>query len=123
MSMASRFWIVTCKQDGGGEFTNGSEVFNTFDAVVDDVFSGQIEDVYRVVFIDLLTQASRDVTRDVLTALAARSVKQECEPSQHLRNMLDGYDLPFHDDETADAEARAYDRQVRQDYVSHVRGW
>ena len=122
MSTASRFWIVTCKQDGA-EYTPESDVFASFDAVVDDVFSGQIEDVCRVVFIDLLTQSSRNVTRDLMTALAARSCNKNEEPIQSVRTMLDQCELAYHSDEAAEHEARAYDHQVQQDYTSHVRGW
>ena len=123
MSTATRFWIVTCKQDGGGEFTNGSETFNAFDDAVTEIYSGNTEDVCRVVFIDLVAQSSRDVTALVLAEISARSIRDNDQPSKELRDMLDGYDLPYHDDEAAEHEARAYAHQVQQDYTSHVRGW
>jgi len=123
MSTASRFWIVTCKQDGGGEFTNGSETFNAFDDAVTEIYSGNTEDVCRVVFIDLVAQSSRDVTALVMAEISARSIRDNDQPSKELRDILDGYDLPYHDDEAAEHESRAYDCQVRQDYTSHVRGW
>ena len=122
MSTASRFWIVTCKQDGA-EYTPESDVCASFDAVVDDVFSGQIEDVCRVVFVDLLTQSSRNVTGDLITALAARSFFKNEEPIQSVRTMLDQCELAYHSDASAEHEARAYAHQVQQDYTSHVRGW
>lgn len=123
MSTATRFWIVTCKQDGGGEFTNGSEVFNTFDDAVTEIYSGQTENVCRVVFVDLVAQSSRDVTALVMAEISARSIRDNDQPSKELRDMLDGYDLPYHDDEAAEHEARAYAHQVQQDYTSHARGW
>lgn len=123
MSTASRFWIVTCKQDGGGEFTNGSETFNTFDDAVTEIYSGQTEDVCRVVFIDLVAQSSRDVTALVMAEISARSIRDNDQPSKELRDILDGYELPYHSDDAAEHEARAYDHQVQQDYTSHVRGW
>ena len=123
MAHAPRFWIITGIYDNGEEYTPESNLFMSFDAVVDDVFSGQIEDICRVVFVDLLTQSSRNVTRDLMTALAARSCNKREQPIQSVRTMLDRCELTYHDDEAAEHEARAYDRQVRDDYTSHVRGW
>ena len=122
MSTASRFWIVTSTFKDGEEYLN-QEIFHSFDAVCDDVFSAQIEDIDRVVFVDLVAQSSRDVTALVMAEISARSIRDNDQPSKELRDMLDGYDLPYHDDEAAEQEARAYDRQVRDDYTSHVRGW
>lgn len=122
MITASRFWIVTSTFKDGEEYLN-QEIFHSFDAVCDDVFAAQIEDLDRVVFVDLVAQSSRDVTALVMAEISARSIRDNDQPSKELRDMLDGYDLPYHDDEAAEHEARAYDRQVRQDYTSHVRGW
>ena len=122
MSTASRFWIVTSTFKDGEEYLN-QEIFHSFDAVCDDVFAAQIEDLDRVVFVDLVAQSSRDVTALVMAEISARSIRDNDQPSKELRDMLDGYDLPYHDDEAAEHEARAYAHQVQQDYTSHVRGW
>jgi len=122
MDTAPRFWIVTSTFKDGGEYLN-QEIFHSFDAVCNDVFAAQIEDVCRVVFVDLVAQSSRDVTALVMAEISARSVRDRDQPSQELRDILDGYELPYHDDEAAEHEARAYAHQVQQDYTSHVRGW
>lgn len=122
MSTASRFWIVTSTFKDGEEYLN-QEIFHSFDAVCDDVFAAQIEDLDRVVFVDLVAQSSRDVTALVMAEISARSIRDNDQPSKELRDILDGYDLPYHDDEAAEHEARAYAHQVQQDYTSHVRGW
>ena len=122
MSTASRFWIVTSTFKDGEEYLN-QDIFHSFDAVCDDVFAAQTENACRVVFVDLVAQSSRDVTALVMAEISARSIRDNDQPSKELRDMLDGYDLPYHDDEAAEHEARAYDRQVRQDHDSHVRGW
>lgn len=122
MITASRFWIVTSTFKDGEEYLN-QEIFHSFDAVCDDVFAAQIEDLDRVVFVDLVAQSSRDVTALVMAEISARSIRDNDQPSKELRDMLDGYDLPYHDDEAAEHEARAYAHQVQQDYTSHARGW
>lgn len=122
MSTASRFWIVTSTFKDGEEYLN-QEIFHSFDAVCDDVFAAQVEDLDRVVFVDLVAQSSRDVTALVMAEISARSIRDNDQPSKELRDILDGYELPYHDDEAAESEARAYAHQVRQDYTSHVRGW
>ena len=122
MSTASRFWIVTSTFKDGEEYLN-QEIFHSFDAACDDIFAAQIEDLDRVVFVDLVAQSSRDVTKQVMAEISARSCDKQKQPSQELRDMLDGYELPYHDDEAAEHEARAYAHQVQQDYTSHVRGW
>ena len=122
MSTASRFWIVTSTFKDGEEYLN-QEIFHSFDAVCDDVFAAQIEDLDRVVFVDLVAQSSRDVTKQVLVSCSERSSRLQKQPHKELLDRLDAHYLPYHSDEAAEHEARAYDRQVRQDHDSHVRGW
>jgi len=122
MDTASRFWIVTSTFKDGEEYIN-QEIFHSFDAVCDDVFAAQIEDLDRVVFVDLVAQSSRDVTKQVLATVSDRSCKEERQPCKALRDLLDGCDLPYHDEAAAAHEARAYAKQVRDDYTSHVRGF
>lgn len=122
MSTASRFWIVTSTFKDGEEYLI-QDIFHSFDAVVDDVFAAQIEDVCRVVFVDLVAQSSRDVTKQVLVSCSERSSRLQKQPHKELLDRLDAHHLPFHSDEAAEHEARAYAHQVQQDYTSHVRGW
>ena len=123
MAHAPRFWIITGIYDNGEEYTPESNLFMSFDAAVNDVWSGQVDRVARLVFIDTVAQSSRDVTRDVMAACSDRSYKLQSEPHADLRDALEGYNLPFYDHASAEHEARAYAHQVQQDYTSHVRGW
>jgi len=122
MAPASRFWIVTSQFKDGRKYLN-QDIFHSFDAVVDDVFSAQIDDLDRVVFVDLVAQSSRDVTKRVLVSCSERSSRLQKQPHKELLDRLDAHHLPFHSDDTAEHEARAYAHQVQQDYTSHVRGW
>ena len=122
MAIATRFWIVTSTFKDGEEYLN-QDIFHSFAAVCDDVFAAQIEDLDRVVFVDLVAQSSRDVTKHVLVSCSERSSRLQKQPHKELLDRLDAHHLPFHIDDAAEHEARAYDRQVRQDHDSHVRGW
>ena len=81
------------------------------------------EDALEVTFIDLNSGTCADVTRLAVQALCTASFEKSQELPEHVQLLAIDYKLDFYDAEMAEQEARAYDRQVRDDYTSHVRGW
>ena len=84
----------------------------TFDAVVDDIYHGQIEDVARVICVDLDAGTSTDATQEVAEAVGQRTIHELRESWSNLAKWLNRHRVDFYS--AADEEIE------RSDYEEHA---
>lgn len=78
------------------DFPLREEVWANEAAVAKDILAGQIEDVARVVAIDLDAGTARDVTADVYALAASLSLETEREPFDRLATEFDRRKLEYY---------------------------
>ena len=99
MPMLSRYLIVHWAYGARktpDDFPIREEIWTDTASVAKDILAGQIEDVARVVAIDLDAGTARDVTADVYALAAALSLETEREPFDRLATEFDRRKLEYY---------------------------
>lgn len=99
MSMLSHYFIAHWAHGARktpDDFPLREEVWADEAAIAKDILAGQIEDVARVVAIDLDAGTARDVTADVYALAAALSLETEREPFDRLATEFDRRKLEYY---------------------------
>lgn len=99
MTMLSHYFTVQWAHGARktpDDFPLREEVWADEAAVAKDILAGQIEDVARVVAIDLDAGTARDVTADVYALAAALSLETEREPFDRLATEFDRRKLEYY---------------------------
>lgn len=78
------------------DFPIREEVWADETAVAKDILAGQIEDIARVVAIDLDAGTARDVTGEVYAIAASISIETEIEPPDDLAKEFERRRLEYH---------------------------
>lgn len=99
MPMLSRYLIVHWAYGARktpDDFPIREEIWTDTASVAKDILAGQIEDVARVVAIDLDAGTARDVTAECFALAASLSIESECEPFAELAAEFERRRLEYH---------------------------